>query len=136
MEWINSFISYVFTPFPGRNFSYYMTVLLVILILLGLSVYIRIKSKKNKDDKAFKKIIRPYKNKLDTLSGLLIAYLVCRYYSIPFLSMRFLLYVLLGITLVALYFLIKKYRKDYPALKKHRKEQLEKNKYIPRKRKK
>lgn len=135
MSLINDFVAYVFTPFPGRNFSYFAVIVGLIVILIAISVLIRLYGRKNKDDKAFKKVIRPYKSKLDLLSACLIVYLLCRYYGLPLLSMRFLLYILLAVTIITIYFLIKKYTKDYPQLKKHRAEQLEKNKYIPRKKK-
>jgi hypothetical protein len=136
MSFINDFVAYVFTPFPGKNFSYYTAVIVLIIILIGGSVLIRLYGRKNKDDKAFKKVVRPYKSKLDLLSAFLIIYLLCRYFGIPLLSMRFLLYILLAVTVITICLLIKKYIKDYPKLKKHRAEQLEKNKYIPRKKKK
>ena len=136
MSFINDFIAYVFTPFPGKNFDYFWLIMAIIIILIAGSVFIRIYSAKHKDDKAFKKLLRPYRSKLDLLSVLLIIYLLCRNYGVPFLSMRFLLYIMLGVTAITIFLLMKKYIKEYPQLKKRREAQLEKNKYIPKKKKK
>jgi len=136
METFNSIILYFFSPLPGSNFLYYVPIGILIVLLLSGSIFLSVKTKKGKEDKAFRKTFRSFPGKLQLLSFLLALYLLFRYYYVPFFSMRFLLLVLLFSTAFVLYLLLKAYRQVYPVEKEKRMVRNEKNTYLPSKHKK
>lgn len=133
METLNQIVLYFFSPNPGRVFNYYILIgaLITLFILLTVLVYLYVR--KNKEDKAFKKLFRNYPTKFLILAGLLGIYLILRYNYVPFFSMRILLYVLLGSSVYVIYAAIHTYLKKYPEEKERREKRMELNKYIPRK---
>lgn len=136
MQTLNDIILHFFNPIPGQNFQYYIPLYILIAILIILAAGIIVFSKRSKDNKAFKKLFRSYPSKLGIIAGLFIVYVSVRYYSVAFFSMRFLLYVLIAITIYIFYSMIKTYISKYPEEKKRREERNELNKYIPSKKKK
>lgn len=135
MQTLNNFILYLFNPSPGRSFEYYYFIgaIIAILIILGITLYIYIK--KNRDDKTFRKLFKKYPSKLWTLAVLLALYLFIRYNYVPFFSMRFLLYILLAVTVYRGYQITNTYLKIYPEAKKDREKRHNQNRYKINKRK-
>lgn len=135
MQMLNDFILYLFSPSPGRAFQYYYFIGSLIAILTILGVILHVYIKKIRDDKTFRKLFKKYPSKLWTLAVLFTLYLLIRYNYVPFFSMRFLLYILLGISVYLGYQMINTYLKVYPEAKKLREKQHEKNRYKINKRK-
>lgn len=135
MQTLTNLITYVFHPNPGRTFSYYIILIILIALMLGFSVFLRIHIKKNKEDKAFKRLFRDFPGKLQLISFFLIIYLFFRYYSAVFLSMRIFLYMILLSTACVIYMMVNAYLKKYPLEKKRHEEQISRNKYLPGKKK-
>ena len=132
METFNQIILYFINPTPGKTFGYYILLIVIILFLIGLSIYIKLESKK---DKAFKKTLKKYITPLNTLSFLTLLYLIFRYYYVPLFSMRLFLYILLASIIYEIYAITKTYYKTYPKEQKRREERNNQNKYIPKKKK-
>lgn len=118
MQTLNNFILYFFLPVPGRTFQYYTFVGVLIAILAVLGIILAIYIKKNREDKAFRKLFKKFPRKLWTMAILLGLYLVVRYNYVPMLSMRLFFYILLGLTVYLFYQIINAYLKAYPELKK------------------
>lgn len=132
----NDFLIYLFTPTPGRAFQYYNFIIILVVMMLVLGIGLRLYIKKNREDKPFRKLFKKYPSKLWTLAVLFALYLAVRYYYIPFFSMRFLMYLLLGATVYLGYQMINTYLNTYPAEKKLREKRGEENRYIIKKKKK
>lgn len=133
MAIITSFLQYFFDPLPAGPFRYMNIFLIFTGCLLGCSILLRVLLKKRKEDKVFRKYFRSLPGTLQTIAILEGIYILSRYENIPYLSMRFLNYILMATTL---YFFVKNlqiYLKDYPNAQKHRAHQLELNAYLPRK---
>ena len=136
MDIVNQTILYFFSPNPGREFQYYILLGILIAIFIALTVLIYLYAKKHKDDKAFKKLFRNYPTKFIILAVLLGLYMLLRYNGVPFFSMRFLLYILIGSCIFVVAMAVKTYLKKYPEEKKRRDDRMALNKYIPKKKKK
>jgi amino acid transporter len=136
MDTFYKLLSYVFNPAPGRSFGYYIVFGIIAGLCLALAIFLKIYIKKNKEDKAFRRIFKRFPTRLTYLSVILAAYLFFRYYAVPFLSMRFLLYVILASIIYLFYLLINSYLNKYPLEKKNHEELIAKNKYLPGKHKK
>jgi phosphatidylserine synthase len=135
MEAFNQIILYFFSPLPGREFTYYIPLIILIVALLITSIYIPLYIKNHKEDKGFKKVFRGYPATLQLMAFLLALYTLFRYYYVPFFSMRFLLYLLIIVTGYLIYSLIRAYYKKYPAEKEMRQYRKIHNEYIPSKKK-
>ena len=136
MDTFNNIIIYIFGPMPGPTFNYYYFVLGLVIVLLILSIGIIFYIKKNKDNKAFKKLFRGYPSKILLLTTVLAIYLPARYYRVPFFSMRALLYIVIAVIIYLLVKIVLTFIKEYPVEKKKRDERTEKNKYLLKKKKK
>lgn len=136
METFNQIILYFFSPLPGREFIYYIPLIILVVALLAGSLYISWFSRKNKNNKAFKKTFKSYPGKLQLMGFLLALYVLFRYYYVPVFSMRFLLYILIAVTAYLLYVMVKAYRKKYPQEKDRRTSRAAMNEYMPKKKKK
>ncbi len=135
MQTINQFFLYFFQS-PPSAFQYAMALWVYVVLLIGAAVGIVVMIKKNKEDKAFKKVFRNFPTKLVTIGVLLAFYLLSREYSIPLLSMRIMLAVILAVSVYVDYTLVMAYLKKYPEEKKFRHDREQINKYIPHKHKK
>lgn len=131
MKIFTNLISYLFNPNPGRIFSYYVILIIVAVGLLAFSIFLRLHLKKYKEDKAFKRLFRGFPKKLQIIALLLIAYLFFRYYTVGFISMRILLYLILAGAAWILYRMAYSYFKKYPPAKKEHERQMAMNKYLP-----
>jgi len=118
MQTLNSFILYFFLPVPGRTFQYYTFVGILIGILIILGIILKVYIKKNKDDKAFRKLFKNFPRKLWIIAVLFGLYLIARYNYVPMLSMRLFFYIILVLTGYLFYQIINAYLKTYPELKK------------------
>jgi len=135
METINQIVGYFFGPFPGRAFAYYPHIIVLIVGILAFSLYLRLRIRKDKEDKTFRRLFRNFPGKLEITATALAVYILLRYYNIGFFSMRMMIYLILATTLILGYYIVITYVKKYPAAKKLRQNQMEKNKYLPRKKK-
>ncbi len=136
MQSFYNFITYIFSPVPPREFHYYIPLAVLAAILVAVSVYIYFHIKKNKEDKTFKRLFRSYPLKFETVAAVIAICLLSRYYGVVFLSTRILLFITLVVAAYLIYKMVRTYLKDYPAVKKHYHEQMEKNKYLPRRKNK
>ncbi len=133
MNIINTIFTYFFDLLPAGRFEYMYVFIILASAILIISIALRLYLRKQKSDKIFRKLFRPLPGKLQTIGIALALYTGARYERMPFLSMRFLHYVIWA---VAIYLLIKYskiYFQIYPAEKKYHQKQLELNKYLPRK---
>ena len=136
MNLVLNSLNYFFSPSPGKHFAYYIPLLVFAILLIALAIAIFIMVKQAKSDKAFRHIFKSYPQKLVIIGACLGLYLGCRYEQIPFLSTRFVLFIILAIAAIFLFLMGRSYLYTYPQEKKKYEEQEEKNKYIPRKHKK
>ena len=135
METFNQIVGYFFGPYPGRAFAYYPLLIAVIVGLLAFSLYLRLRIRKDKEDKTFRRLFRSYPVKIEISASAMTVYLLLRYYNVGFFSMRLMIYLISATTLILGYYIVITYIKKYPAAKKLRQNQMEKNKYLPRKKK-
>ncbi len=133
MNIINTVLTYFFEPLPSGRFEYMYFFIILAIVLIVASIGLRLYLRRHKGDKIFRKLFRPLPGKLQTMGIIFGLYVVARYERMPFLSMRFLNYILLAVLLYLLIKYGKTYFKIYPAEKKHHQKQLELNKYLPRK---
>ncbi len=135
MRTLSNIFGYFFSPNPGKQFIYYYPLIALALALTIFSIYLMMLLKNKKDDKTFKRLFRSYPRKLQIIAFTILLYLGCRYTQIYFLSSRFILAIILIIIGVTAYFMVNSYINKYPQEKKKHHEQMEKNRYMPRKKK-
>ncbi len=133
MNIINTILTYFFEPLPSGRFEYMYTFIVLAIVILTFSIALRLYLKRQKDDKIFRKLFRELPGKLQIISIVLAVYILARYERMPYLSMRFLHYIIWAVMLYLLIKYAKIYFQIYPAEKKHHQKQLELNKYLPRK---
>lgn len=110
--------SYVFSPIPGISFNYdtYLYIFAAILIVIGIVFMVLLK--KNKDNRAFKKTFVSAPSQFIWIGFILLIVVASRTNGIPYLSMRFLLFITLGL---GVYYIVKSiigFVKTYPKHKK------------------
>ncbi len=128
-------IKYLFNPAPGSYMGSRYVILAAAIVLIALSFILRFYLRKNKNDKALKNTFKGYVGHLQTIGILLGLYLVFRYASLPFLSARAVLYVIIGAIIYIFGRAIYDYKKVYPDIKEKYKAVMEKEKYMPGKKK-
>jgi len=136
MQPIYSLIAYIFNPLPPVFFEYYIVLAALAAIILGLSVFLRLRIRNNNNDKTFRRLFRGFPAKLETVAVMIALNILARYYGVAFLSMRLVLFLTLLVAAYLGYRMVRTWLKEYPLVKKHHEEQLAKNKYIPRKKNK
>ncbi len=136
MQSVNQFINYVFDPLPPSTFFYLIPLIVFSVLFLAFSVFLRLRIKRAKDDKPFRRLFRAWPGRIETVTGILATYLLSRYFHIAFLSTRFLLFLILITSGYIIYRLLRAYLIEYPLEKKRHSLQMEKNKYMPGKKKK
>lgn len=127
-------LQYFFDPLPSGPFKYMFVLIATAVLALALSIGLRIYIKKQKDDKIFRKLFRDFPGKMQIFAFSEAIYILVRYERMPYLSIRFLNYMVLAYGLYIVFRAAQLYLKVYPADKKHHTEQLKLNKYLPRKR--
>lgn len=129
--------SYLFDPTPGKEFSYYIPmIILIVLLVAGAIAISQLYAKKKKTDIAFKKVFKKTAGRLSLFAILFTILVLLRYENIPYFSMRIWLYGTLLIFLYLVYKNIQSYRTEYPKLKAHYKRSKTKKKvktYLPNK---
>lgn len=133
---MNTILNYFFEITPSGRFDYMYLFIILAVITLILSIAGHIYLKQHKGDKIFRKLFSSVPGKLQMLAILLGLYVFVRYERMPFLSMRFLNYIILGTGIYLLIRYAKIYLKIYPEAKRHHENQLKLNKYLPRKKSK
>ena len=135
MSYLLSILTYFFEPLPSGPFKYMNILIAIAATCLVASIALRIYLKKQKEDKIFKKLFRVLPGQLLTFAIAEGIYILVRYERMPFLSMRFINYMILAYGLYAIVMSAQNYLKIYPAAKKHREHQVKMNQYLPRKKK-
>ena len=142
MEYIKSFFSYLFKSNPGTEFSYYIPLItLAIVLILGSIIFSQYYKRKKKTDFAFKRLFKKLSSRMLLFGILFLVLIAFRYENIPYFSMRFLLYLTALIFLYFIYRYLKIYIVKYPKEKensqaKQHTVKKEENKYLPNKKKK
>ncbi len=126
-------LQYLFDPLPVGPFKYLYVLIAVAAISLVASVALRIYLKQQKDDKILRKLFRKLPGKLQIFALTEAVYILVRYERMPYLSIRFLNYIILAYGIFVAVNAAQLYFKVYPAEKKHHEQQLKLNKYLPRK---
>ncbi|MDA1060257.1 MAG: hypothetical protein O3B47_00495 [bacterium] len=141
METIKSILGYLFDKAPGKEFSYYIPMVILILVLiLGGIIFSAIYKKRKRDDFAFKRLFKKTGSNLVIFGIIFILLTLIRYENIIYFSMRIWLYLSLMGLLYFLYKTIHTYKVSYPKEKRnvqtrqvHTKK--EERKYLPNKKK-
>jgi len=133
MQPIYSLISYIFDPLPPGSFGYYIVLAVLATIIFGFSFYLRLHIRKDKENRIFRRLFRGFPLKMETVAIIIAINLLARYYHVAFLSMRLVLFLTLVAAAYLAYRIGDTYLKQYPLEKKRHHEQMEKNRYIPRK---
>lgn len=110
--------SYLFSPIPGSSFSYdlYFYIYSAILIAIGLTIVLILKLKK--DNKALKKTYVSAPSQFIWLGFILLVLVASRTNGIPYLSMRFLFFIAVGLSIYYIVTNILLYFRKYPEMKK------------------
>lgn len=133
MSTIFTYLKYLFEPLPYGKFEYFWILLGIAIALFVISIIVRILLMKKKEDKIFRKHFRKLPGTLQTLALFEGLYVLLRSLRLPYFSMRILHYIILLVTLYVVIKYVKTFVQAYPQAKKLREEQLEKNRYLPRK---
>ena len=133
MAFLLTLLQYFFDPLPSGPYKYMYFFIGLAVVGVGASIALRIYLKKQKEDKIFKKLFRDLPGKLQIFGILEAIYVFARYERMPYVSMRFLNYLVLAYGIYVLTRYVQLYLKVYPAEKKHHQEQVKLNKYLPRK---
>jgi amino acid transporter len=136
MQPILDLLFYLFTPNPPKDTQLIYLYGFISVVIISASVFIKLHLKKNNKDKALRRSIRAYPSKLITTAVILLIYTFFRYAGAPLFSMRIILVLILVSLAYTLYKLYRSFTIEYPSQKRHLREQEERNKYLPRKKKK
>ena len=132
MESLKQFVLNLITVTPGSDFKYYWLLIILIILVTALAVFIKVYIKKHKEDKAFKHLFKRYPARLINFNLLLGFYLFFRYYSVPYLSVRLLLYIIMLWGIYLAYRMINSYHREYHIQKKRHEIQMAEVKYLPK----
>lgn len=133
-------LSYLFSPIPGSAFNYatvmYGYAIALIVIAVALKIFIIVKNEK----KAFRRVYKRTPGHFIWIAVALIILTASRTTAVPYLSMRFLLYITLFVSLFLVGYNIYEFFTTYPEIKqlkkKTKKKKAKKKKYSTKKRKK
>lgn len=110
-------VSYLFSPIPGSAFNYWLYVYIYASVLIALAIGFIVLIKIKKDNKALRKTYKSAPSEFLWM-GITIAILTAsRTNGIPYLSMRFLLFIIVALSF---YYIIKNIHrlfKKYPEMK-------------------
>jgi hypothetical protein len=129
-------VSYIFSPVPGAAFNYSTHLFIYSILLVAAAIALKILIRVKKKNKALRKTWRTAPGQF-LWTGLIIALLTAsRESGIPYLSMRFLLFIALGLSVYYIFINIYKYFTKYPEMKEVTKPKVkkrEKKKYTTKK---
>lgn len=132
-------ISYLFSPIPGSAFNYATTVMIYAIVLIAIAIILKTLIIVRKDNKALRKVYRNTPGHFIWVSITLIILIASRTSAVPYLSMRFLLYVTLLISFyiigLNIYRLFTKYPEMKNVTKPKQKKEEKKNIYSTKKKK-
>jgi len=111
-------LSYLFSPVPGSAFKYSIavTIFAIALIVIAIAVKVLIIVKKN--NKAFRKVYRNMPGHFVWIGITLVILNASRTSAIPYLSMRFLLYITLLIAIYLVVINVYRFFTKYPEMKR------------------
>ena len=132
-------LSYLFSPVPGSTFNYatiiYSYAVALIVIAIALKIIIVVK----KRNKAFRRVYKRTPGHFIWIAITLIIFTSSRTNAVPYLSMRFILYITLIISLFLVGYNIYQFFTTYPEIKKlkakKKKRKAKKKKYSTKKNK-
>ena len=133
MSFLFNILEYFFKPLPTGIFKYTYLFLALAIISLLASIALRLYLKQQKDDKIFKKLFKDLPGKIQLFAIAEALYVAARYTRMPYLSIRFLHYMILAYGIYTAIRYGQLYLKIYPTEKKRHLEQLKMNQYVPRK---
>ncbi|MBA4336666.1 hypothetical protein C0416_02725 [bacterium] len=110
-------VSYLFSPTPGAAFSYSTTVMIYAIVLIAIAVLVKILMIVKKDNKALRKVYRNTPGHFIWMGITLAILIASRTSAVPYLSMRFLLYVTLLISFYIIGLNIYHFFTKYPEMK-------------------
>ncbi len=110
-------LSYLFSPIPGSAFGYATTVNIYAGALIALAIAVKVLITIKKDNKALRKVYRSMPGHFIWIGITLIILNASRTSGIPYLSMRFLIYVTLLISLYLIAINIYRFFTKYPEMK-------------------
>lgn len=130
-------LSYLFSPVPGSAFNYSQTVMIYAIALIVIAAIVKIVIKLKKTNKALRKVYRNMPGHFLWISITLLILNASRTNGIPYLSMRFLLYITLLISFYLVAINIYRFFTKYPEMKNVTKpkqnKEAKKNKYSTKK---
>lgn len=114
MNYIKTFLNYIFDPTPGSAFGFTIPmIILAVILILGAIAYNYYFQKRKKEDIALKRNFRNLSRNM-LLFGIFFLILTgIRYENIPYFAMRFWMYLLVLGFLYSIYHYIQKYRTTY-----------------------
>lgn len=127
--------NYLFDPTPGSKNHYYIPLIIIFAIFIIGSILCKKYLKKHKKNQALRRLFKNTPRNLMTIGIIGLLLLAIRYENLPYLSMRFFLWLLIIITIVFFAKTIYTYTKKYPIEKEKIRKQIEKKKYLPKKKK-
>jgi len=110
-------ISYLFSPIPGSVFHYSLFLMIYAIILIVVAVIVKVLIITIKTNKALRRVYRHMPNHFVWIALTLIILIKSRTTAIPYLSMRFLLYIIVLISLYLVTINIYRFFTKYPEIK-------------------
>lgn len=127
--------NYLLDPTPGSANHYYIPLIITFALLMIGGVLCKKYLRQHKKDQALRKLFKNTSRNLMALGIIGLLLIAIRYENLPYLSMRFFLWLLVIITIVFFAKTIYTYIKKYPVEKEKIKKHIEKKKYLPKKKK-
>ena len=110
-------LSYLFSPVPGSMFNYSSTVLFYAIALIVIAITVKALIVIKKNNKALRKVYRSMPGHFIWIGITLIILNASRTSAIPYLSMRFLLYITLLISFYLIGINVYRLFTKYPEMK-------------------
>lgn len=119
-------LSYLFSPIPGSSFNYATHLYIYAGILVAVAIIFKVLIIVKKENKALKKTYRSTPGEFLWIAGILIILTASRTNGIAYLSMRFLLFIVLALSVYYIVRNIHRFFKKYPEMKKVTQPKVEK----------
>jgi flagellar biosynthesis component FlhA len=111
------FVSYLFSPIPGSAFNYSLALIIYAGILFAAAIIIKIILSIKRKNKALRKTLRSAPSEFVWTSIILFILVASRINGIPYLSMRFLLILVMALSVFYIGKSIQRMIKKYPEMK-------------------